>query len=308
MNSGMGSRIPDAARSASEFGIPFLLVVYLAFASGGYDLVVRSQIGIIVWWAVLLGILAGILPVARITRAGFTMFVIVAMLFLWTAISTLFWTESAERSVIEVTRVATLLGTFVLLVLVQGKSGIRHGVTAIAAAVALISVVSLGDRLLPNLVPFGADYVLPADYPRAQAQHDTQVPKSGDVAEVEAVEAGIAVGAQEEDLETPDAPKKLSSKEEKRQARQEEKRKKAEQKKQEEQQLAKRQKQAQTDRKRGGVIGFLASCIAELKRVQWPDRDTLIQATAVTVVFVIVAAVYLGLADLAFNWLVQRVI
>ena len=142
----------------------------------------------------------------------------------------------------------------------------------------------------------------------SQAQHDTQVPKSGEVAEVEAVEAGIAAGAREKDLETPDAPKGLSSKEQKRQARQEEKRKKAEQKKREEQQLAKRQKQARTERKRGGVIAFLASCIAELKRVQWPDRDTLIQATAVTVVFVIVAAVYLGLMDLAFNWLVQRII
>ena len=143
----------------------------------------------------------------------------------------------------------------------------------------------------------------------AKAQHDTQVPKSGDVAEVEAVEAGIAAGASEEDLETPDAPKKgLGSKEEKRKARQEEKRRKAEQKKHEEQQLAKRQKQAQVERKRGGVIAFLSSCIAELKRVQWPDRDTLIQATAVTVVFCLVAAVYLGLADLAFNWLVQRII
>lgn len=143
----------------------------------------------------------------------------------------------------------------------------------------------------------------------AQAQHDTQVPKSGDVAEVEAVEAGIAAGAQEEDLETPDAPKGgLSSKEEKRRARQEEKRRKAEQKKHEEQQLAKRQKQAQVERKRSGVFAFLASCVAELKRVQWPDRDTLIQATAVTIVFCIVAAIYLGLLDLAFNWLVQRVI
>jgi preprotein translocase subunit SecE len=145
----------------------------------------------------------------------------------------------------------------------------------------------------------------------SQAQHDTQVPKSGDIAEIEAVEAGIAAGAREEDLETPDAPKgkqELSSKEEKRKARQEEKRKKSEQKKQEEQQLAKRQKQAQGERKRGGVIAFLSSCIAELKRVQWPDRDTLIQATAVTVVFVLVAAVYLGLLDLAFNWLVQRII
>jgi len=143
----------------------------------------------------------------------------------------------------------------------------------------------------------------------SQAQHDTQVPKSGDVAEVEAIEAGMAAGAREEDLETSDAPKEsLSSKEQKRQARQEEKRKKAEQKKHEEQQLAKRQKQAQGERKRGGVIAFLSSCIAELKKVQWPDRDTLIQATAVTVVFVIVAAVYLGILDLAFNWLVQRVI
>ena len=143
----------------------------------------------------------------------------------------------------------------------------------------------------------------------SQAQHDTQVPKPGDVAEVEAIEAGMAAGAREEDLETSDAPKEsLSSKEQKRQARQEEKRKKAEQKKHEEQQLAKRQKQAQSERKRGGVIAFLSSCIAELKKVQWPDRDTLIQATAVTVVFVIVAAVYLGILDLAFNWLVQRVI
>ena len=143
----------------------------------------------------------------------------------------------------------------------------------------------------------------------SQAQHDTQVPKSGDVAEVEAIEAGMAAGAREEDLETSDAPKEsLSSKEQKRQARQEEKRKKAEQKKHEEQQLAKRQKQAQGERKRGGVIAFLSSCIAELKKVQWPDRDTLIQATAVTVVFVVVAAVYLGIMDLAFNWLVQRVI
>ena len=142
----------------------------------------------------------------------------------------------------------------------------------------------------------------------SKAQHDTQVPKSGDIAEIEAVEAGMAAGAPEKDLETPDAPKGLSSREEKRKQKEAEKRRKAEQKRQEEQLLAKREKQAKSQRKRGGVIAFLSSCIAELKRVQWPDRDTLIQATAVTLVFVIVAAVYLGLADLAANWLVQRVI
>jgi preprotein translocase SecE subunit len=141
----------------------------------------------------------------------------------------------------------------------------------------------------------------------SQAQHDTQVPKSGDIAEIEAVEAGIAAGANEKDLETPES-QALSSKEEKRRQKQAEKNQKAEQKKKEEQQLSKRQKQAQVQRKRGGVIGFLSSCIAELKRVQWPDRDTLLQATAVTVVFVFVAAVYLGVIDLVANWVVQRIL
>lgn len=141
-----------------------------------------------------------------------------------------------------------------------------------------------------------------------QAQHDTQVPKSGDVAEIEAIEAGIGAGAQEKDLETPDTSNQLSSKEEKRKQKQTEKAQKAEQRKREEQQLAKRQKQAKAERKRGGVIAFLQSCIAELKRVQWPNRDTLLQATAVTVVFVFVAAVYLGVIDLVVNWVVQRIL
>ena len=144
----------------------------------------------------------------------------------------------------------------------------------------------------------------------SEAQHDTQVPKSGDIAEIEAVEAGMAAGAPEEALETPDAPKqsKIESREEKRRKKEAEKRAKAEQKQKEEELLAKRAEAAKGERKRSGVIAFLASCWAELKRVQWPDRDTLIQATAVTLVFVIVAALYLGVLDLAFNWLVQRII
>ena len=56
---------------------------------------------------------------------------------------------------------------------------------------------------------------------------------------------------------------------------------------------------------------------AELAIDVWPigptrglddDRDTLIQASAVTLVFITVAAAYLGVLDAAFNWLVQRVL
>jgi len=143
-----------------------------------------------------------------------------------------------------------------------------------------------------------------------QAQRDTQTGKSGEVAEAEAVEAGIAAGAPESQLETPDAPKQ--SRAERRAAQREEKekerRKREEAKRRESEQLAKRQKQAATERQRGGVTGFIASCWAELKKVQWPDRDTLVQASAVTLVFVAIAAAYLGALDAVFNLLIQRII
>jgi preprotein translocase SecE subunit len=62
------------------------------------------------------------------------------------------------------------------------------------------------------------------------------------------------------------------------------------------------------EKRRGPVLGFLLSCWAELKRVQWPDRDTLVQASAVTFIFVAVMAAYLGGLDALFNWLIQRII
>jgi preprotein translocase SecE subunit len=143
----------------------------------------------------------------------------------------------------------------------------------------------------------------------ARAQHDTQVPISGEVAEVEAVEARMAAGASEGELELPDAPKPRSARRAEAKAQKEaEKRQRDEQKRREREQLAKKQKQAKTERQRGGVIGFLVSCWQELKKVQWPDRDTLIQATAVTIIFVAVAAAYLGALDAAFNFLIQRIL
>jgi len=144
----------------------------------------------------------------------------------------------------------------------------------------------------------------------SRAQHDTQVGKSGEVAEVEAVEAGIAAGAPERQLETPDAPK--TSRAERRAAEKDrkeaDKRRREDQRRKEREQLARRQKQAQAERQRGGVVGFIASCWAELKRVQWPDRETLVQATAVTIIFVAIAAAYLGALDAAFNFLIKRIL
>jgi preprotein translocase SecE subunit len=157
----------------------------------------------------------------------------------------------------------------------------------------------------------------PADDRRGEsrAQHDTQLGKSGDVAEIEAVEAGIAAGADEAQLETPDAPKpsRAERRAEAKAQKEADKRDRAQQKKSEREQLAKRQKQATkktsgSSHQRGGVLGFLISCWQELKKVQWPDRETLIQATAVTILFVAVAAAYLGALDALFNFLIKKIL
>jgi preprotein translocase subunit SecE len=141
-----------------------------------------------------------------------------------------------------------------------------------------------------------------------QAQHDTQVPISGDEALVEARELGMAAGASEESLRLPEETSRGGRRAEKRAVKEAEKRKREEQKRNERQQLDKKQKQAKAERQRSGFIGFLISCWQELKKVQWPDRETLIQATAVTILFVAVAAAYLGALDAAFSWLIKQIL
>ena len=56
------------------------------------------------------------------------------------------------------------------------------------------------------------------------------------------------------------------------------------------------------------LIGFLQGSWRELQRVQWPDRRQVAQATSVVIGFVIVAGVFLGVADLAFSHLVNYII
>jgi preprotein translocase subunit SecE len=56
------------------------------------------------------------------------------------------------------------------------------------------------------------------------------------------------------------------------------------------------------------VVAFLEASWAELQRVQWPDRRQVVQATAVVLGFVIVAGVYLGVADLVAKEIVEFVL
>jgi preprotein translocase SecE subunit len=61
-------------------------------------------------------------------------------------------------------------------------------------------------------------------------------------------------------------------------------------------------------RKRGRVITFLGHCIDELRRVQWPNRRQVGQATAVVLGFVVIAGGYLGLLDSLWKPLIEAIL
>jgi preprotein translocase subunit SecE len=59
---------------------------------------------------------------------------------------------------------------------------------------------------------------------------------------------------------------------------------------------------------RGRVVNFFIQVWAELRRVQWPDRAALTQATAVVIVFCLLAGLYLAFFDYIFSKLVKVII
>ena len=59
---------------------------------------------------------------------------------------------------------------------------------------------------------------------------------------------------------------------------------------------------------RGRLVAFLVGVVAELRRVQWPNRTQLTSLTGVVLGFVLLAGGYLGLLDAAFSRLIRLIL
>jgi preprotein translocase subunit SecE len=53
---------------------------------------------------------------------------------------------------------------------------------------------------------------------------------------------------------------------------------------------------------------FAEEVQVEMRRVTWPDREQLRNATTVILVFVLVIALIIGLMDTVFAWLIRTII
>jgi O-antigen ligase/polysaccharide polymerase Wzy-like membrane protein len=130
----------------------FGLVAYLGMKGGGYDPLVHDQVGIAVWWVLLLGALVGALPNRRPSGLALVALGLLAAFVAWTALS-LAWTESVEKSWADLARVAGYLGVFGLAALARDREGARRVVAAVAAGIVFVAAIALLSRLHPAWFP-----------------------------------------------------------------------------------------------------------------------------------------------------------
>ena len=62
------------------------------------------------------------------------------------------------------------------------------------------------------------------------------------------------------------------------------------------------------EERRGGPFNFVHECWAELKKVEWPGQNQVIQGTVVVLVACIIVGAYLWLNDQLWKQLVEKVL
>jgi hypothetical protein len=127
-------------------------VLYLGLSEGGFPPLVFEEVGILCWWGLLLGLIAGVAARPRAQGAALAVLVTLLALSAWTLLAML-WSESAGRTATELARVLTYTGAFVVALLLQRGDGraARRTLTSVAAAIAAIGLVALLSRLHPGL-------------------------------------------------------------------------------------------------------------------------------------------------------------
>lgn len=131
---------------------PAALLLGLALGEGGYGVSPRHIAGLAAWLVVAALLALGAASRATIGRPLYWGGGLIGGLALWSALSSL-WSGSVELSVIEADRVLAYLGFFLAAFLIAQTEQTRQRFgEGLAIALALTALLSLGSRLLPDLI------------------------------------------------------------------------------------------------------------------------------------------------------------
>lgn len=148
----MASRRVAQLWPLTAFASTATTLTFLAANGGAYDVIVRDELGIVLWGVIAAGWLSGLLPRAPLTRAVRWAVGGLGLLAALTALS-LTWTESAERTWAELARVLMYLGFVVLIGSIVDRDSWRSVLAGCVAGGALVCALGLGSRLVPSLLP-----------------------------------------------------------------------------------------------------------------------------------------------------------
>ncbi len=140
------------ARRAAAFAVGAAIPTYLALRGGAYDLVVRQEAALAVWWLIALGYAVGIFPRGRPSIAAVFPAAGLAVLIVLTALS-LTWTESSGRTFAELARVIGYAGLVVLALSALNRFTWRAAAGGLSVAALFIAGFATATRLFPGPLP-----------------------------------------------------------------------------------------------------------------------------------------------------------
>ena len=137
--------------AALAFGAGTGLVLAYALRGGGsYDLVTFEEYGLVIWFAVAVGLALGLFPRARPARPVVLLVAALAAYTAWTALSIL-WTRSAELTSVEVARTLDYLGLVVLLASIFKRESWRFAGAGLGFGGLLVCVIAVGSPIAPGV-------------------------------------------------------------------------------------------------------------------------------------------------------------
>ncbi len=142
---------PDPA-AVGAWLLAFAPILFLGLKGGGYDIIVRSEAGIAMFWILALGAIVGVIPRSRFDGRSWAVLGSFAAFTAWTGLSVA-WSESAERSIVELARVVTFGGMLALALTSLDRRTARSALHGAGVAMGAVCALGVLSRVEPGWFP-----------------------------------------------------------------------------------------------------------------------------------------------------------
>lgn len=155
-SSALAEKSPIDLSPISSWILGFGLVVFAAASNGAFGITVFGQIGTFAWLLLALGLVLGLFPIDRPSPQGWTAMGLWVGLAAWTTLG-LLWTDSPDKTWVEIARLATYGGVFALALFSRGRDSLDSQLGSVAAGVSVVAALALLSRFQPDIWPSASE-------------------------------------------------------------------------------------------------------------------------------------------------------